>query len=211
MYGVTTFPRAPRASRLAVAVLALATLSMAGTTAEARSRHSKGHTTHKTEKTSGTAAKSTDAAASNGTIFSALFSGDTDKATTGSLGSNAAADSGVSDSRSAARGAKAQTAARGNGPAGTGIASFYGGSHHGGPTASGERFNQNAMTAAHRSAPLGSQMRVTNLNNGKSIVVRINDRGPYIRGRIIDVSKGAAQALGFISAGLTKVKVEPVT
>ena len=66
------------------------------------------------------------------------------------------------------------------------------------------------MTAAHRSAPLGSQMRVTNLNNGKSVVVRINDRGPYIGGRIIDVSKGAAEALGFVSAGLARVKLERV-
>ncbi|MBP0651017.1 septal ring lytic transglycosylase RlpA family protein, partial [Mycobacterium tuberculosis] len=60
-------------------------------------------------------------------------------------------------------------------------------------------------------APLGSQLRVTNLNNGRSVVVRINDRGPFVRGRIIDVSKGAAEALGFISAGLTRVRVEPVT
>lgn len=92
----------------------------------------------------------------------------------------------------------------------TGIASFYGGGHHGGPTASGERFNQYAMTAAHRSAPLGSSMRVTNLSNGRSVVVRINDRGPFVGGRIIDLSKGAAQQLGFINAGLAKVRVEPM-
>jgi rare lipoprotein A len=93
---------------------------------------------------------------------------------------------------------------------GVGIASFYGGRLHGGPTASGERFNQNAMTAAHRSYPLGSRVKVTNLNNGKTVMVRINDRGPFVRGRIIDVSRGAAAQLGFIASGLAKVRVERV-
>lgn len=208
MYGVNTLSRAPRASRLAVAVLALATVSMAADPVEARSRH-KGHGRVKAEKAQ-------QEAPAQANIFSTLFSGGGDKTETGSLGQSASAtDAGVSDSRSASRrgrsSAATTTAARGTVPTGTGIASFYGGRHHGGPTASGERFNQNAMTAAHRSAPLGSQMRVTNLNNGKSIVVRINDRGPFVRGRIIDVSKGAAQALGFVSAGLTRVKVEPAT
>lgn len=92
----------------------------------------------------------------------------------------------------------------------TGIASWYGGREHGGPTASGERFNQYAMTAAHRSAPLGSSLRVTNLANGRSVVVRVNDRGPFIRGRIIDVSKKAADDLGFLNAGLARVRVEPL-
>lgn len=91
-----------------------------------------------------------------------------------------------------------------------GVASFYGGRHHGGPTASGERFNQNAMTAAHRTYPLGTRVKVTNLSNGKSVTLRINDRGPYIRGRIIDVSRGAAAQLGFIANGLAKVRVERV-
>lgn len=90
---------------------------------------------------------------------------------------------------------------------GEGIASFYGGRHHGGPTASGERFNMHAMTAAHRTAPLGSHLKVTNLRNGKSVVVRINDRGPFVRGRIIDLSRGAAEVLGFTGAGLTRVSV----
>ncbi len=93
---------------------------------------------------------------------------------------------------------------------GEGIASFYGREHHGGPTASGERFNMNAMTAAHRTAPLGSRLKVTNLRNGKSVVVRINDRGPFVRGRIIDLSRGAADVLGFTGAGLTRVALEPV-
>lgn len=91
---------------------------------------------------------------------------------------------------------------------GEGIASFYGREHHGGPTASGERFNMHAMTAAHRSAPLGSRLKVTNLKNGKSVVVRINDRGPFIKGRIIDLSRGAADVLGFTGAGLTRVAIE---
>lgn len=98
-------------------------------------------------------------------------------------------------------------------PAGAaeGVASFYGRSEHGGPTASGERFNMHAMTAAHRTAPLGSHMRVTNLKNGRSVVVRINDRGPFVRGRIIDLSQAAASELGFVGAGLTRVSLETVT
>lgn len=72
-------------------------------------------------------------------------------------------------------------------------------------TASGERMNPSAMTAAHRTLPLGTKVKVTNERNGKSLVVRINDRGPFIRGRILDLSKGAASRLGFISAGHTNV------
>lgn len=89
-----------------------------------------------------------------------------------------------------------------------GTASFYGREEHGGRTASGERFNMNAMTAAHRTAPLGSHLKVTNLRNGRSVVVRINDRGPFVRGRIIDLSRAAASELGFIGAGVTRVHVE---
>lgn len=91
-----------------------------------------------------------------------------------------------------------------------GVASFYGGSFHGRPTASGERFNMHAMTAAHRTYPLGTRVKVTNLRNGKSVTLRINDRGPFIKGRVIDVSQGAAAALGFIPAGLTTVRIERV-
>jgi rare lipoprotein A len=72
-------------------------------------------------------------------------------------------------------------------------------------TASGERMNPSAMTAAHRSLPFGTKVLVTNKKNGKSVVLRINDRGPFIKGRVIDVSKGAAQKLGFISAGHTSI------
>ena len=72
-------------------------------------------------------------------------------------------------------------------------------------TASGERMNPSAMTAAHRSLPFGTKVTVTNKKNGKSVVVRINDRGPFIKGRVIDVSKGAAQKLGFVSSGHTSI------
>jgi rare lipoprotein A len=89
-----------------------------------------------------------------------------------------------------------------------GIASFYGRAFAGRPTATGERFNPEAMTAAHRTLPFGTQVRVTNTRNGRSVVVRINDRGPFIRGRIIDVSRGAARSLGMINSGLAPVTVE---
>lgn len=95
-------------------------------------------------------------------------------------------------------------------PAGaqSGIASYYGSGHHGRRTASGERFNQNAMTAAHRTARFGSYLRVTNTANGRSVVVRVNDRGPFVRGRVIDVSTAAARSLGFVASGTTRVTVE---
>lgn len=89
----------------------------------------------------------------------------------------------------------------------TGIASYY---WQGQSTASGERFNPGAMTAAHRSLPFGTKVRVTNLRNGRSVVVRINDRGPYVRGRIIDLSRAAASQLGFTGQGVTKVEVSVV-
>jgi rare lipoprotein A len=72
-------------------------------------------------------------------------------------------------------------------------------------TASGERMNPAAMTAAHRSLPFGSRVQVTNQRNGRSVIVRINDRGPFVRGRIIDLSKAAARRLGFVSRGKTSV------
>jgi rare lipoprotein A len=88
-----------------------------------------------------------------------------------------------------------------------GIASYYGQKFHGRKTASGERYSHTAMTAAHRSAPFGSQIRVTNLANGRSVVVRVNDRGPWVRGRIVDVSGVAARQLGMTGRGLTRVRV----
>ena len=75
-------------------------------------------------------------------------------------------------------------------------------------TASGERMNPQAMTAAHRSLPFGTKLKVVNKRNGKSVVVRINDRGPFIKGRVLDLSKGAASKLGFISSGHTSVCME---
>lgn len=91
-----------------------------------------------------------------------------------------------------------------------GFATWYGGGHHGGPTASGERYNKRAMTAAHRTLPMNTRVRVTNKKNNRSVVVRINDRGPYgkKRERIIDVSEAAAEQLNMIKAGVVPVTVE---
>lgn len=89
-----------------------------------------------------------------------------------------------------------------------GLASWYGPGFHGRRSASGERFNQNALTAAHRSLPFGTKVRVTNKRNGRSIVVRINDRGPHVRGRIIDLSAAAARTLGVMQSGVAPVRVE---
>ena len=89
----------------------------------------------------------------------------------------------------------------------TGIASWYGPNFHGKKTANGEDYNQNDLTAAHRTLPMPSAVRVTNLENGRSLVLRINDRGPFARGRIIDVSRRGAQLLGFEKNGVAKVRV----
>jgi rare lipoprotein A len=89
-----------------------------------------------------------------------------------------------------------------------GIASWYGPGFHGRQTANGERFNQNEMTAAHRSLPFGTKVRVTNSNNGRSVIVRINDRGPYVGNRLIDLSAAAAQAIGLQSSGVGPVNIE---
>jgi rare lipoprotein A len=89
----------------------------------------------------------------------------------------------------------------------TGIASWYGDYFHGRKTANGETYNMNALTAAHRTLPMPSFVDVTNLENGKQIRLRVNDRGPYARGRIIDVSKRAAELLGFQHQGTAKVRV----
>jgi len=89
-----------------------------------------------------------------------------------------------------------------------GWASWYGPGFHGNRTASGEVFNQNALTAAHRHLPFGTRVRVTNLDNGGSVVVRINDRGPYIHNRLIDLSMEAGRVLGLLNSGIAPVKVE---
>ncbi|MBD9566370.1 MULTISPECIES: septal ring lytic transglycosylase RlpA family protein [Pseudomonas] len=90
----------------------------------------------------------------------------------------------------------------------TGVASYYGAKHHGKRTASGERFNQHGLTAAHRQLPFGTRVKITNLNNDRSCVVRVNDRGPYSRGRLIDVSREAAEQLGMLRSGTAKVRVQ---
>jgi rare lipoprotein A len=92
----------------------------------------------------------------------------------------------------------------------TGIASWYGPGFHGNETANGEVYDQNALTAAHRTLPMPSMVRVTNLENGRSLKLRVNDRGPFARGRIIDVSRKAADLLGFLNQGTAKVRVEVV-
>ncbi len=93
----------------------------------------------------------------------------------------------------------------------TGTASYYGAKHHGNKTASGEPFNQNALTAAHRQLPFGTQVKVTNLDNDKSVVVRINDRGPHTRGRLIDLSRKAAEQLGMLGSGTARVRVQAMS
>ncbi len=89
----------------------------------------------------------------------------------------------------------------------SGMASYYG-SESGSRTASGARFVPSAMTAAHRTLPFGTKVRVTNKRNGRSVVVTINDRGPFIRGRIIDLSSGAAGVIGMRSSGVAPVSIE---
>ncbi len=88
-----------------------------------------------------------------------------------------------------------------------GTASWYGAWHHGRLTANGERFDMYAMTAAHKSLPLGTNVRVTNLANQKSVLLRVNDRGPFVHGRVLDVSYGAARKLGFAHDGLAPVRI----
>lgn len=97
------------------------------------------------------------------------------------------------------------------GPAHRGQASWYGPDFQGSPTASGEPFDMNALTAAHRTLPLGTYARVKNLDNGRSVVVRINDRGPHARRRTIDLSYAAAREIEMVAAGTAPVEVAPLT
>jgi rare lipoprotein A len=90
----------------------------------------------------------------------------------------------------------------------TGQASYYSAAFHNRQTASGERYSKYAMTAAHRTLPFGTRVRVTHIGNGRSIVVRINDRGPFVEGRIIDLSYAAARKLGMVREGVAKVRLE---
>jgi rare lipoprotein A len=89
-----------------------------------------------------------------------------------------------------------------------GVASYYGAKFQGRRTASGEIYNAEELTAAHRTLPFGTQLKVTNLRNKKSVVVQINDRGPHVRGRIIDLSKAAARKIGIMRTGTARVKLE---
>jgi rare lipoprotein A len=106
------------------------------------------------------------------------------------------------------RDANASIAPSSGGHSFSGMASFYG-NESGSKTASGQRFNQNALTAAHRSLPFGTKLRVT--HGGRSVVVTINDRGPFIRGRVLDLSTGAARAIGLTSAGVGRVTAEVIS
>jgi rare lipoprotein A len=92
----------------------------------------------------------------------------------------------------------------------TGLASFYGRAHDGKTTANGESFDSSGFTAAHRTLAFGTLVKVTNLENGQTVTVKITDRGPFVRGRVIDVSRAAALALGMQDKGVTRVKIEAV-
>jgi rare lipoprotein A len=102
----------------------------------------------------------------------------------------------------------AMTPSSGSGRSFSGMASFYG-NESGSKTASGQRFNQNALTAAHRSLPFGTKLRVT--HGDRSVVVTVNDRGPFVRGRVLDLSTGAARAIGITGAGVGRVTAEVVS
>ena len=92
-----------------------------------------------------------------------------------------------------------------------GVASYYADKYHGRKTASGETYNMHEMTAAHRRLPFGTKVRVTNLDNNSSVLVRINDRGPFVKGRVIDLSLAAARRLDMVRSGVAKVEVVPVS
>jgi rare lipoprotein A len=92
-----------------------------------------------------------------------------------------------------------------------GQASFYGAGFAGRPTANGERFDPTEMTAAHRTLPFGTRVRVTNVRNGQDVIVRINDRGPFHGNRIIDLSRAAASEIGMVSSGVARVRIERLT
>lgn len=93
----------------------------------------------------------------------------------------------------------------------TGVASWYGPGFHGKKTANGEKFNTNSLTAAHKELPFNTMVKVTNLTNGRSTMVRINDRGPFSKNRIIDLSKKAAQEIGMLQTGTARVRIEAIT
>lgn len=92
----------------------------------------------------------------------------------------------------------------------TGQASYYGNEFHGRKTANGERFDQGKLTAAHRTLPFGTRVKVTNTQNGKTVVVRVNDRGPFVKGRIIDLSSSAFRNIASLNAGVVPVRIQVI-
>jgi len=92
----------------------------------------------------------------------------------------------------------------------TGEASYYADKYHGRMTANGEIFDMNKVSAAHKTLPFGTKLKVTNISNGKSVTVKINDRGPFVAGRIIDLSKAAAERIDMIDSGVAQVELEVV-
>ena len=122
--------------------------------------------------------------------------------------SDASAKSRKHHASSSWRNANASVQSSGSGSF-AGVASFYG-NESGSRTASGQRFNENDMTAAHRSLPFGTKLRVTDTSSGRFVTVRVNDRGPFVRGRVVDVSPSAAEALGMVDKGITNVRLEVV-
>ena len=106
---------------------------------------------------------------------------------------------------------KAQIESHGPAAVQVGAASWYGRWHAGRLTATGERFDPQAMTCAHRSLPLGSVVKVTDLATGKNVALEVNDRGPYVKGRILDLSEGAARELGIGDKGVTVVRLEVIS
>lgn len=121
------------------------------------------------------------------------------------------APAGVEEPAQETRAAKHVARAVRNLPTIQGIASWYGKQFHGRQTANGERFDMHELTAAHRSLPFGTTVEVKNLANGRSVVVRINDRGPYSGRRVIDLSYGAAKQLGMVGSGTAKVAIQPLS
>jgi rare lipoprotein A len=108
------------------------------------------------------------------------------------------------------RGAEESAGARPEHGAEIGLASFYGHRHKGRRTASGARYDPAALTCAHRSAPFGARLRVTDLESGRQVVVIVNDRGPFVRGRVVDLSLAAARELGLVERGVARVRVDRV-
>jgi rare lipoprotein A len=92
----------------------------------------------------------------------------------------------------------------------SGQASYYGNEFHGRKTANGERFDQNQLTAAHRTLPFGTRLKVTNTQNGKTVVVRVNDRGPFVKGRVIDLSSSAFRSIAQLNSGVVPVRIQVI-